>query len=69
MKIKESGKTDKYLNLSKELKTLWNMKLTMIPIVVGALGTVPKGLEKKTLGIGNQRKNQNNPDHSIGKIS
>ena len=32
---------DKYLNLARELKKLWNMKVTVIPI--GALGTVTKG--------------------------
>ena len=26
---------------------LWNMKVTVIPTVVGALGTVPKNLEMK----------------------
>ena len=28
-------------------KRLWNMKVKVIPNVVGALGTVPKGLEKR----------------------
>ena len=37
---------DKYLDLARELKKLWNMKVKVIPIVVGAHGTVPKGLEK-----------------------
>ena len=27
-----------------ELKKLWNMKVRVIPIVIGALGTVTKGL-------------------------
>ena len=27
-----------------ELKTLWNMKVGIIPIVIGALGTIIKGL-------------------------
>ena len=31
-------------DLAKELKKLRNMKMTAIPIVVGALGTIPKGL-------------------------
>ena len=44
VKMKESEKTDKYLNLVKELKKQWNMKVTVMPIVVGVLGTVPKGL-------------------------
>ena len=33
-----------YLNLARELKKLWNMKETIIPIVTGAFGTVTKGL-------------------------
>ncbi len=28
------------------MKTLWNMKVTIIPIVIGAFGTVTKGLLK-----------------------
>ena len=30
-----------------ELKKLWNMKVTIIPIVIGALGTVIEGLSKR----------------------
>ena len=41
---KESKKKDKYLDLASELKNLWNMKVTMIPIVISALGTITKGL-------------------------
>ena len=37
----------RYLDLAKRLKKLWNVKATVIPIVVGALGTVLKGLEKR----------------------
>ena len=43
VKLKEY-KRDKYLNLARELKKLWNMKVMIIPIVIGALGTVTKGL-------------------------
>ena len=43
-KLKEFEKRDKYLDLSRELKNLWNMIMTIIPIVTGALGTVTKGL-------------------------
>ena len=43
---KESEKKDKYLNLARELKKLWNMKVTIVPIVIGALGTITKGLLK-----------------------
>ena len=45
VKLKESEKRDKYLNLVRELKKkLWNMKVTAIPILTGALCTITKGL-------------------------
>ena len=44
VKSKENDKRDKYLDLVRELKKLWNMKVTIIPSVIGALDTVPKGL-------------------------
>ena len=44
---KRKQKIGKYLDLARdrELKRLWNMKLTVM-LVVGALGTVCKRLEK-----------------------
>ena len=42
VKLKESEKKDKYLDLTRELKELWNMKVMVIPIVIGVLGTVTK---------------------------
>ena len=44
--LKENEKKDKYLDFARELKKLWNMKVTIVPIVIGALGTVTKGLLK-----------------------
>ena len=44
--LKESEKKDKYLDLSREFKKLWNMKVTIMPIVIGAFGTITKGLLK-----------------------
>ena len=46
IKLKEYEKKDKYLDLARELKKLWNMKVRIIPIVIGAFGTVTKGLLK-----------------------
>ncbi len=46
IKLKECEKRDKYLDLARELKKLWNMKVTIVPIVIGALGTVTNGLLK-----------------------
>ena len=46
IKLKECEKKDKYLDLARELKKqqLWNMKVTIISIVIGAFGSVTKGL-------------------------
>ena len=38
--------TQKYLDLARELKKLWNMKVTIVPIVIGAFGPITKGLLK-----------------------
>ena len=46
VKLKESEKKDKYLDLTRELKKLWNIKVTIIPIVSGAFGTGTKELLK-----------------------
>ena len=53
IKLKEC---EKYLILARELKKLWNMKVTIIPIVMGAFGTVTKGLLKglENLEVGGQ---------------
>ena len=39
IKLKECEKKDKYLDFARELKKLWNMTVTIIPIVIGAFGT------------------------------
>ena len=44
VKLKECEKRDKYLDLARELKKLCNMKVTIIPNVIGALVIVTKGL-------------------------
>ena len=44
VKLKEIENKDKYLELARDLKKLWTMKMTFIPIVIGTLGTITKGL-------------------------
>ena len=46
IKLKECEKKDKYLDLPRELKKLWNMQVIIITIVIGEFGTVTKGLLK-----------------------
>ena len=43
IKLKECEKKDNNLDFARELKKLWNMQVTIIPIVIGAFGTVTKG--------------------------
>ena len=44
IKSKESKKKGKYLDLAKETYRLWDMKVTVIPIVSVVPGTISKGL-------------------------
>ena len=48
VKLKENEKKSKYLDLARKLKKLQNMnvKVTIVVIVIGALGMVTKGLIK-----------------------
>ena len=41
---KEAEKIEKYSDLRRELQKLWKVKAKVVPIVVGALGTVSKSL-------------------------
>jgi hypothetical protein len=42
---KESEKKLKYKNLSTEIQRMWNMKCFVIPVIIGAIGIVTKGLK------------------------
>ena len=44
IELKERGKKDKYLDLAWELKKLWNMKVTIVRIVISAFGPITEGL-------------------------
>ena len=43
IRLKENEKKKKYPELIRELRKLWNMKVTIILIVIGAFSTVTKG--------------------------
>ena len=58
IKLKECEKKDKYLDFARELKKLWNMQVTIIPIVIGDFGT-------KTKGLGSWRTSGDHPNYSI----
>ena len=44
------------------------MKVTVIPIVIGALGAVIKGLIKRAGGLGNKRTSGDHPNYCIIEI-
>ena len=47
VKIKESENIDKYSDLARERRKLWNMRVTMSLIVDSVLGTFLKILERE----------------------
>ena len=49
MKLKDRENVDKHLDIARELQKMWNVRVTLIPFVVGMLGMIPKGLKKKRL--------------------
>ena len=46
VEISQQTKTESYQDLKRELQKLWNLKTSIVPIVIGALGTIPRSLEK-----------------------
>ena len=50
---KEKDKIEKYQDLGRELQKIWNVKMKIIPLVVGSLGAIPKqfGNRLKQIGI------------------
>ena len=49
---KERDKTEKYQDLGRELQKIWNVKVKIIPLVVGSLGAIPKQFDNRLKQIG-----------------
>ena len=51
---KEVEKITKYKDLKIEVERLWEKKTTVLPVVIGVLGAIPRDLIKylKTLALG-----------------
>ena len=52
VKEKEAEKVEKYQNLARELRRMWEEKIKVIPIVLDALGTVLLRLKGNLKDIG-----------------
>ena len=50
---KEKDMIEKYQDLGRELQKIWNVKVKIIPLVIGSLGAIPKqfGNRLKQIGI------------------
>ena len=50
---KEKEKIEKYQDLRRELQKIWNVRVKIIPLVVGSLGVIPKqfGNRLKEIGV------------------
>jgi hypothetical protein len=48
---KVAEKKLKYKSLCVEVQQMWNMKCMIVPVIIGAIGRVTKGLEKNLEAI------------------
>ena len=45
-------KRDKYQDLTIELRRLWDKPVEIVPLIIGALGTIPKSLKRNLEELG-----------------
>ena len=43
---KEAAKILKYKDLTIEIQRMWNVKTKVIPVIIGAIGTISKSFRK-----------------------
>ena len=50
---KELEKISKYQDLKIEIERLWQKQATVVPVVIGSLGAIPRDLKKhlRTIGL------------------
>ena len=52
LEIKEKDKIEKYQDLRREIQKIWNVKVKIIPLVVGSLGAILKQFGNRLNQIG-----------------
>ena len=53
---KEAEKILKYKDLTIEIQPMWNVKTRVIPVIIGATGTISKSFRKHTMTLRSYRK-------------
>jgi hypothetical protein len=48
---KEAEKIKKYKDLTREIQRMWNVKTKVIPVIIGATGTISKSFRKYVSNI------------------
>jgi len=56
---KEAEKILKYKDLRIEIQRMWNVKTKVIPVIIGANGTISKSLRKYVSNIPGNMKSRN----------
>ena len=64
-RIKLNENEKKFFGLARELKNLWNMKVTYTPIVIGALSTLTQKIGKRTRRLRNKRTSGDHPNYNV----
>ena len=52
MELSQNEKVEKYQDLAREVRRIWQVKVKVIPIEMEALGTIPKALKSNLEDIG-----------------
>jgi hypothetical protein len=64
---KEADKILKYKDLATEIQRMWNVKTRVIPVIIGATGTISKSLRKYVSSIpGNHEVKSTTENSHIG---
>ena len=67
VKTKENEKSDKYLDLARKRKKIWNVKVIVITVVIDMLGAIPKCLVEGLEDLEIRRKVKNIQTSALGQ--